>query len=120
MDLTFTKSHPKILDYNPLTHFPFYSKEAVDRVKHTRKFSCSVERSGAINGFTNRSTYLVGKSIMRNNAIGSVSKSFEEHPMESVKFIPNFRYKLADPISGRIVVYKLGRSALANYSVDKD
>ena len=121
MDPKYTKSSPKITDYNPLTHMPFYrnvSESTSLSPVRDEQASFSPQKDPSIKRIY-RPTYLAGKSIIPS-ALNSIhSKSFEglgsersersELPVYSKLSIKN---TIIDPISGQIRIYNIRRPRL--------
>ena len=66
MDVKYTKTNPKILDYNPITHVPFYSPETVKN-RNLRKSSLSISKNYRGDDLSPRPTCLVGRKIIQQS-----------------------------------------------------
>lgn len=116
MDVKYTKTNPKILDYNPITHVPFYSPETVKQ-RNYRKSSLSISKYYRDDTLSPRPTCLVGRNIIQQSNIHEKQPElldFKQNP----KYQHRLRYYLDDPISGHITIYKLVNSSLSKYKYD--
>lgn len=108
MDQKYTKYSPKVLDYNPLTHTPFYNKSPN---LSNRYFQEPLETNIIPK---NRASYLNRSSLFSSGQTHlSSSVPVSDYPTEpspirknpSPYFRLTFRNKIIDPISGQIRIY---------------
>lgn len=117
----YTKSNPKIQDYNPLTHASFYSKpQSLSPISQPKNSNLSNYDSPKT---PQRSIHLAGKQIFSYSPIKDLSsKSFEslsskkiENPIYSKI---SYKNKVTNPISGEVKIFNLERPRLQY--LDKD
>lgn len=118
MEVKFTKSSPKIQDYNPITHTPFYAnpseRSSLSPPKLPNGFS-SPQRESPFKS-TQRPTYIAGKNILPSPLNQKTSRSIDfinKTQLEIPKFSKlNGKNTIVDPISGEVRVYNINRPRL--------
>jgi hypothetical protein len=119
MDIYYTKSKPKVVDYNPLTHIPFY-KQSSSPAPYSRD---SQIKNLPINSYQNspqkypRSTSLAGKDIFSSLGIYTSRSASKDllNQSDSPRFYKTRpKDKVTDPILGEVKIFKIDRPKIQN------
>ena len=114
MEKYFTKAKPKVIDYNPITHTPFYNQPASPQPRSPPSSKLSLISQNNSSPLGKRFTSIVAQNIFssRNTPTRSPS-SFDIGKEESMRlYKTRVRSKITDPISGEVRVYKIERPRL--------
>lgn len=123
MDSYYTKSKPKVVDYNPLTHMGFYNQPSSPAPYSRESPSQKIALSSYLDSPQKypRSTSLAGKNIFSssgNNTNRSPSLEALRNSDETPRFYKTRpKNKLVDPISGEIKIYNISRPKIENLDV---
>ena len=122
MEISYTKSKPKVADYNPLTHNSFYSE-----ISATSAFSPQFKKNNPYKPYSfspeyTRSTSLANRNIFshlshyenKSNSIEETSNSKQDSP-RYYKTRP--KNQILDPISGEVKKFNINRPKLENLDV---
>ena len=119
MEAYYTKAKPKVVDYNPLTHIPFYSQSSspspypVDYYKKTNWNNYSESPVKHI-----RATSLAGKNIFSQSS-QSTNRFQSKADINGNNDSPRLyktrpKNKIVDPISGEVKVFNINRPRIEN------
>jgi hypothetical protein len=122
MDSYYTKSKPKVVDYNPLTHMAFYNQSSSPQ-PYSRE---SPEKKLPLSSYLDapqrypRSTSLAGKNIFSNSGPSTSRTPIKDvlNSSDSPRYYKTRpKNKVVDPISGEVRVFNIDRPKIDNLDV---
>ena len=128
MDSFYTKANPKVVDYNPLTHTPFYNQSTpitYPPSSPAKKIVLSNYLDSPIK--YPRSTSLAGRNIFSQTGnyqrrSPSIDAKASSNPDSPRYYKTRPKNKTIDPISGEVRIFNIDRPKLENldFSYQKD
>jgi hypothetical protein len=113
MDTHYTKSKPKVVDFNPITHLPFYNQVVITPSSPNSPTNLSTNLAEKNLDKYARSTSLAGRNIFSNNyknRLVSNEKNQNNRSFENPRFYKNKpKNIISDPISGETKFYQIQR-----------